>query len=264
MNRTRTRVLLAALSCAALSGAFCGLALAQDPNASDGAPKKSAAPPKTMSEEQKTLYALGALLSRNLNAFGLTDAEFATVRQGFSDGFHHLPDTREAEASIPQIQAMQKDRAQKVSDAYLAKAEKAPGAKKTASGLVFVSLKEGSGPSPTRTDSVKVTYEGRLTDGTVFDSSKTAPGGTASFRVSSVIACWTEALQLMQVGGKARVVCPSSIAYGARQVSPKIPPNSTLEFDIELLEIQAATPPAATGTGSSGSATAAPSHPVSH
>jgi FKBP-type peptidyl-prolyl cis-trans isomerase FkpA len=255
MNRSPTRALLAALSCIALTGAFVNPALAQDPNASDAAPKKSVAPPKTMSDEQKTLYALGALLSRNLSAFSLTDAEFATVREGFSDGFHHAPAAKEAEASIPQIQALQKDRAQKVSDAYLAKAEKAPGAKKTASGLVYVSVKEGSGPSPKATDTVKVTYEGRLTDGTVFDSSKNAPGGTASFRLNGVIACWTEAAQLMKTGGKARIVCPAAIAYGARQVGPKIAPNSTLEFDIELLEIEA--PPAA-GSSSGAAPTGQP------
>ncbi|HWW21760.1 MAG TPA: FKBP-type peptidyl-prolyl cis-trans isomerase [Steroidobacteraceae bacterium] len=262
MNRSVTRALIAALSCVALSSAFAGIALAQDPSASASAPKRSAPPPKTMSDEQKTLYALGALLSRNLNAFSLTDAEFATVRQGFSDGFHHKPETKDAESAIPQVQALQKDRAQKVSDAYLAKAEKAPGAKKTASGLIFVSVKEGSGPSPTRSDNVKVSYEGRLTDGTVFDSSKSAPGGTASFQLSRVIACWTEALQLMKVGGKARIVCPSSIAYGQRQMGPKITPGSTLEFDIELLDIEA--PPAAPAGSSSGAATGAPSPPVSH
>ena len=86
MNRSPTCALIAALSCIALANVFAGSALAQDPSASDAAPKKSAAPPKTMTDEQKTLYALGALLSRNLNAFSLTDAEFATVRQGFSDG----------------------------------------------------------------------------------------------------------------------------------------------------------------------------------
>lgn len=251
MNRSPTRALIAALSCVALSSALTGPASAQNPAASDAAPKKSAAP-KTMTDEQKTLYALGALLSRNLGAFSLTDAEFATVRQGFSDGFHKLPDTKEAEASIPSIQAMQKDRAQKISDAYLAKAEKAPGAKKTASGLVYVSVKEGSGASPKPTDTVKVTYEGRLTDGSVFDSSKNAPGGTASFRLNGVIACWTEAVQLMKVGGKSRIVCPAAIAYGARQVSPKIPPNSTLEFDIELLDIEAPPPPAPAASSSSG------------
>jgi FKBP-type peptidyl-prolyl cis-trans isomerase FkpA len=268
MNRSVKRALTAALSCIALTcialgGAFSGPVLGQDPNASDAAPKKPVAAPKTMSDEQKTLYELGVLLSRNLDGFSLTDAEFAKVSQGFADGYRHKADTKDAEAAIPQIQALQKDRQQQVGDAYLAKAEKVAGAKKTASGLVFLSTKDGTGPIPTRTDKVKVSYEGRLTDGTVFDSSA-QHGGTATFPVSGVIACWTEALQLMKVGGKARIVCPAAIAYGQRGVPPKIRPGSTLEFDVELLEIEAAPPPAVTGSGSSGAGIPAQDRPPGH
>jgi FKBP-type peptidyl-prolyl cis-trans isomerase FkpA/FKBP-type peptidyl-prolyl cis-trans isomerase FklB len=259
MNRSVARGLAAALSCVVLSGVLPSRAIAQNPNASDAAPKRPVAAPKTLTDEQKTLYALGVLLSHNLEGFSLSEAEFNTVRQGFADGFHHKPETKDVDAAIPQIQALQRDRSQKLGDAYLAKAERAPGAKKTASGLVFIPVKEGTGPSPTRNDKVKVTYEGRLTDGTVFDSSA-QHGGSASFPLTGVIACWTEALQLMHVGGKSRIVCPSAIAYGQRAVGPKIRPGSTLEFDIELLEIEPAPPPpaAASSSGAAPSVTPAP------
>ena len=253
---------------AALSFAMAGLAIAQtSPTPAAGpaaapAPKAPAAAPGTaapgtkgaMTEDQKTLYALGALLSRNLDSFSLTDAEFATVRQGFIDGYHHKPETKNAEGSIQQVQALARTRAQKVGMAYLDKAAKAPGATKTASGLVYIAVKAGTGPSPARTDKVKVSYEGRLIDGTVFDSSA-QHGGSATFPLTGVIACWTEALQLMKVGGKSRIVCPAQIAYGERGAPPKIRPGSTLEFDIELLEIEPPPPPPAADSSSSGAGT---------
>jgi FKBP-type peptidyl-prolyl cis-trans isomerase FkpA len=264
MNRSVTRALTVALSCIALScialsSAMPSLVQAQNPSASDAAPNRVTPPPKTLTDEQ-VLHALGALLSRNLDGFSLSDAEFAKVRDGFTDGFHHKDNIKDAEAAIPQIQALQKERQQKVGDAYQAKAAQAPGAKKTASGLVYITVKEGSGASPVRTDRVKVNYEGRLTDGTVFDSSAMHGGAPATFGLSGIIPCWTEALQLMKVGGKARIVCPPAIAYGQRGAPPKIRPDSTLEFDIELLDIE---PPApAPAAGSSGAAV--PSMPPNH
>jgi FKBP-type peptidyl-prolyl cis-trans isomerase FkpA len=256
MNRFVTRALAAALTGCALSGAYSVPAVAQNPNAADAAPKP-VPPPKTMTDEQKTLYQLGVLLSRNLDGFALNDAEFAAVRQGFADGFHRKVGTEDAAKAIPQIQSFQRDRSQKVGDAYLTKASQAPGATRTTSGLVFVPVKQGTGASPARADSVKVTYEGRLIDGTVFDSSA-QHGGSATFGLSGVIACWTEALQLMKVGGKAHIVCPAAIAYGQRAMGSKIAPGSTLVFDIELLDvIPAPAPgpaPAAPAAGSSSGA----------
>jgi FKBP-type peptidyl-prolyl cis-trans isomerase FkpA len=261
MNRFVLRVLTAAVSLAMTS-----LAVAQTPStpAATPAPKAQAGaggPKAAMTEDQKTLYALGALLSRNLDSFSLTDAEFNTVREGFTDGYHHKPQTKDAEGSIQQVQALQRTRSQKIGMAYLDKAAKAPGAAKTASGLVYLAVKEGTGPSPARSDKVKVTYEGRLTDGTVFDSSA-QHGGSATFPVTGVIACWTEALQLMKVGGSSRIVCPSQIAYGDRGAPPKIRPGSTLECDITLLEIEPAPPPPAADSTSSGAGTA--SAPATH
>ncbi len=106
----------------------------------------------------------------------------------------------------------------------------------TASGLIVTIVRAGTGPSPTAADTVKVHYRGTLRDGTEFDSSY-ARNQPAVFPLGRVIKCWTEGVQRMKVGGKARLVCPPSIAYGERGAGGAIPPNATLNFEIELLEI---------------------------
>lgn len=108
---------------------------------------------------------------------------------------------------------------------------------KTASGLVYESLKEGSGTSPKASDTVRVHYRGTLTDGKEFDSSYKR-GQPAEFPLGAVIKCWTEGVQMMKPGGKARLTCPASIAYGERGAGGVIPPNATLVFEIELLEVK--------------------------
>ena len=115
-------------------------------------------------------------------------------------------------------------------------AAKEAGAVATASGLVYLSLRDGTGASPAETDTVKVHYKGTLPDGKEFDSSYKR-GQPAEFPLNRVIKCWTEGVQRMKVGGKAKLVCPSAIAYGERGVSGLIPPNATLLFEIELLGI---------------------------
>jgi FKBP-type peptidyl-prolyl cis-trans isomerase len=108
----------------------------------------------------------------------------------------------------------------------------------TASGLQYQVLKHGTGTvSPKATDTVKVHYEGKLLDGTVFDSS-IARGQPISFPLNRVIPGWTEGLQLMKVGDKFKFEIPANLAYGANSPSPAIPPNSTLVFEVELLAIQ--------------------------
>jgi FKBP-type peptidyl-prolyl cis-trans isomerase FkpA len=111
-----------------------------------------------------------------------------------------------------------------------------PGAVVTASGLEYRVLKEGSGPSPAATDTVRVHYRGTFTDGREFDSSYTR-GQPTAFPLNRVIKCWTEGVQLMKVGGKAQLTCPPAIAYGVRGAGGVIPPNTTLLFEIELLDI---------------------------
>jgi len=107
---------------------------------------------------------------------------------------------------------------------------------KTSSGLVYGELRAGSGATPRPSDVVKVNYRGTLIDGTEFDSSykRNQP---AEFPLDRVVPCWTEGLQRMKVGGKARLVCPSEIAYGEEGSPPLIPGGATLIFEIELLGI---------------------------
>jgi FKBP-type peptidyl-prolyl cis-trans isomerase FkpA len=108
---------------------------------------------------------------------------------------------------------------------------------KSPSGLIYRSLKDGTGASPSASDTVRVNYRGTLTDGTEFDSSY-ARGQPAEFPLNRVIKCWTEGVQKMKVGGKAKLTCPPEIAYGNRAVGGVIPANATLVFEIELLEIR--------------------------
>jgi FKBP-type peptidyl-prolyl cis-trans isomerase FkpA len=106
----------------------------------------------------------------------------------------------------------------------------------TPSGLVYKSVREGTGKSPGPTDSVKVNYRGTFPDGREFDSSYSR-NEPAVFPLDHVIKCWTEAVQRMKPGGKAQLVCPPQIAYGARGAGGVIPPNATLNFEVELLEV---------------------------
>jgi FKBP-type peptidyl-prolyl cis-trans isomerase FkpA len=106
----------------------------------------------------------------------------------------------------------------------------------TASGLRFLSMHEGTGGMPTAADTVRVHYRGTLASGQEFDSSYKR-GQPAEFRLNQVIPCWTEGVQLMHVGGRAHLTCPPEIAYGARGAGGVIPPNATLQFEIELLGI---------------------------
>jgi FKBP-type peptidyl-prolyl cis-trans isomerase FkpA len=123
-----------------------------------------------------------------------------------------------------------------MADAVTDAAAKEPGAVVTGSGLVYRAIKEGSGASPTAADSVKVHYKGTFPDGREFDSSykRNEP---IDFPLRGVIPCWTEGVQKMKVGGKAKLTCPAAIAYGARGAGGVIPPNATLLFEVELLAI---------------------------
>ncbi|KHK56675.1 peptidylprolyl isomerase [Ralstonia sp. A12] len=104
------------------------------------------------------------------------------------------------------------------------------------SGVIVQTLTKGTGPSPKASDTVKVHYRGTLTDGKEFDSSYKR-GQPISFPLNRVIPCWTEGVQKMQVGGKAKLTCPAATAYGAQGVPGTIPPNATLNFEVELLGI---------------------------
>ncbi len=201
-----------------------------------------AADPTT--DDQKTLYALGVAMSQGLGAFNLSEAELEMVKTGLTDGVLKRTPKVNMQETMPKVQQLQQTRMAAVSEGekkagaeFLAKAAAEKGAVKTDSGLVFSTIKPGTGASPKATDTVKVHYHGTLTDGTVFDSSveRKQP---ATFLLNQVVPCWTEGVQKMKVGEKARLVCPSSIAYGDRGAPPKIKPGATLVFEVELLGIE--------------------------
>ena len=210
-----------------------------------GAPALAQAPgaPALKTEDDKTLYALGLLVSRSLTNFNLTEAELATVLAGVGDGVRKKEQKVDLQTYGPKVQALHAARVaassegeKKAGDAFLVKAAGEKGATKTPSGLVMTTVKPGTGASPAATDTVKVHYHGTLTDGTVFDSSvdRKEP---ATFPLNRVIPCWTEGVQKMKVGGKSRLVCPAALAYGDQGAPPKIKPGATLVFDVELIEI---------------------------
>ncbi len=201
----------------------------------------AAAEPK--SEEDKTFYALGLAISQNLAIFGLSEAELDMVKAGLTDGVLGNPRQVDLPAYAPKLQELQRTRAaalaaaeKKAGEAFVAKAAAEKGSTKTPSGVVVTILRPGTGASPKASDTVKVHYHGTLTDGTVFDSS-VQRGEPATFPLNQVIRCWTEGLQQMKVGGKARLVCPSDTAYGDRGAPPRIKPGATLVFEVELLDI---------------------------
>lgn len=107
----------------------------------------------------------------------------------------------------------------------------------TASGLVYQSLRDGQGESPQATDTVIVHYRGTFPDGKEFDSS-IARGQPAEFPLNRVIPCWTEGVQRMKPGGKAKLICPPAIAYGSRGAGKVIPPDATLHFEVELIGVR--------------------------
>jgi FKBP-type peptidyl-prolyl cis-trans isomerase FkpA len=204
-----------------------------------------AADPTT--DEQKTLYALGVALSRQaLTQFNLSEAELEMVKVGMTDGVLKRPEKVNVQEFMPKVQQLVQTRMaagaeteKKAGADFLAKAATEKGAEKTTSGLVFSTIKAGNGASPKATDTVKVHYHGTLVDGTVFDSS-VQRGQPTTFPLNRVIPCWTEGVQKMKVGEKARLVCPSSIAYGDNGAPPKIKPGATLVFEVELLGIETA------------------------
>jgi FKBP-type peptidyl-prolyl cis-trans isomerase FkpA len=202
-----------------------------------------AAGPELKSEDQKTLYALGLVISQNLASFNLSPADLEPVLAGVSDGVLKKEYKVDVQTYAPKISQLQASRAgaaaaveKKAGQAFLDKAAAEKGATRTASGLIITTLKPGTGASPKATDKVKVHYHGTLTDGTVFDSS-VQRGQPIELPLNGVIKCWTEGLQLMKVGGKSKLVCPSDIAYGDQGRPPQIKPGATLVFEVELLDI---------------------------
>lgn len=205
-----------------------------------------AADPKPLAtQKEKASYGIGMnvakrfkhdLIDLDIDAFMrgfrdvLTDAKPAVSEAELDEALESLRQEIEAKAVEAGAQA------KKTGEDFLAKNKEKPGVKTTASGLQYKIIEAGTGPSPKPSDTVKVHYKGTLIDGTVFDSSYDR-GEPITFPVTGVIAGWTEALQMMKVGGKWQLFIPSDLAYGDRGTGP-IPPGSTLIFEVELLGIE--------------------------
>ena len=202
-----------------------------------------AAAPEPTTDEQKTLYALGLAISQSLGSFSLSESELDLVKSGMADGVLKKAPKVDLQTFGPKIQQLQQARAsvvaeaeKKVGAAFLAKAAAESGAKKTESGAILTTIKEGNGATPKVMDTVKMHYLGTLIDGTVFDRSA-KQGEPATIRVNEMSKCWMEGMQQMKVGSKSKLVCPSSLAYRDKGLPPLIKPGATLVFEIELLEI---------------------------
>jgi FKBP-type peptidyl-prolyl cis-trans isomerase FkpA/FKBP-type peptidyl-prolyl cis-trans isomerase FklB len=195
-------------------------------------------------DKKKFSYAVGQQIGRQLKGSGL-DIDTKVLGDSIADVLAGKESKLTAdemraamgkanEAAQAKMESTGKENKAK-GDKFLAENKSKAGVKTTASGLQYQVVKEGSGKSPAATDTVKVHYEGKLIDGTKFDSSydRNEP---AEFPLNGVIKGWTEGLQLMKVGGKMKLYVPSDLAYGP-QGRPSIPPNSVLIFDVELLEI---------------------------
>ncbi|HEY3940780.1 MAG TPA: FKBP-type peptidyl-prolyl cis-trans isomerase [Bryobacteraceae bacterium] len=215
-------------------------------SAAKRAPSRSAVKPKPaapalVTDDQKTIYALGLTISRSLSPFALSPAEIEIVKRALADAAAGKP-AIDLSTWGPKIEplarartALVAEREKAASKAYFEKAAAEPGALKTESGLIYRELRPGTGASPKATDTVKVNYRGTLVNGTEFDSSykRNEP---AQFALNGVIRCWTEGVQKMKAGGKAMLVCPSDLAYGDSG-RPGIPGGATLVFEIELLDV---------------------------
>lgn len=202
---------------------------------------------KLDTEEQKTIYALGLAVARNLQAFNLTPEEVTILQAGLTAGLTGQKPAVDLEAYGPKLDPLAQSRAgarskkeRDASAAFLESAASESGAKTTASGLVYREVKAGSGDHPTAKDKVKVHYTGKLRDGKVFDSSD-QPGHPTEFALARMIPCWMEGLALMRPGGKAELTCPAELAYGDAGIPPgkgdMIPGGAALHFEIELISV---------------------------
>ena len=208
-------------------------------------PAFAASDPST--DEQKALYAIGVHIAKQLDFFNFTADEFEFVQQGISDKVKGNKIIADPEAYKQQISELAQarikiaaDKEKAKSKEFLEKAATEKGAIKTDSGLIYIPITVGTGKQPKSTDVAKAHLIGSFIDGKVFDSS-VQRGQPIEFPLNhpKVMKCWSEGVAKMKVGGKAKLVCPSNVAYGDEGIPPIIPGGATLIYEVELLDTKA-------------------------
>ena len=191
----------------------------------------------------KISYALGLNMGNSFRSSGIKDLDIQEFAQAIDDVLKgnslKISYDEAKEVMNDFFSRLQEEKLtinKKAGEEFLKINKERPGIKTTSSGVQYEVIKEGTGKKPKATDTVKVHYEGKLIDGQIFDSS-IQRGEPATFGLNQVIPGWTEALQLMPIGSKYRIYLPSELAYGERGAGEMIEPNSTLVFDVELLDI---------------------------
>ena len=199
--------------------------------------------PRKLTEDDKSLYAIGLVMARQLTPFALTDYELELVKTGLSDGVNGREPLVDFATYSKKSQDMAigrrdahgrwlEDRA----DEFLKTEAEKPGATRTKSGIIYQPLKEGTGTAPTPSSTIRVHYTSTLLDGREMESTY-KNGAPDELHLGEFMACLKEGVQLMKQGGKARIICPPETALG-KQGDGFIPPNATLVFTIELLEVK--------------------------
>ena len=234
MNRNSVYALL--LAAGALA-AGC-----QKPATPAASPSGSASPAASaMSEDEKTIYSLGAMIGQKfVGPMHLSDKELELLQRGIKATYKGQKPDFEIQPYAAKFNELARARQSAATASFREQAAAEPGAVKMPSGLIFKSLSPGvaGGATPKPTDVVKVHYHGTMPEGRVFDSS-VQRGQPTEFPLNQVIPCWTEGVQKMKVGEKARLVCPAEIAYGPGGTPDgNIPPGATLVFEVELLGIK--------------------------
>ena len=237
------------LSVSALASAMLLMTGCSTNNGSQETAAQSVAITEQSTSEEKVGYSLGYMMAEG-NKEAIKDLNLDTFEKGFRDGYEGSDSALTQEQMQQVLMDYQKEQEEQFAkdmenkatenkaagEAFLAENAKKEGVKQTDSGLQYKVLKAGTGASPKATDVVEVNYEGKLIDGTVFDSSYER-GEPIEFPLNQVIAGWTEGLQLMKEGGKYEFYIPADIAYGEAG-NAGIEPNSTLIFTVELLDIK--------------------------
>jgi FKBP-type peptidyl-prolyl cis-trans isomerase FkpA len=198
--------------------------------------------PESKADDSETLYAAGAVLGQRLQMYRFSAAELARIQRGFADAAAGRPlrlREKDLEEWGPKIDAMLQRRgnpklsaAKQQGAAFAATEAKQGDARRLDGGVVLRTLRPGEGETPKAGDRVRVKYQGRTVDGAVFD-----PERVAEVPLAGVVRCWSIALPNLKVGATARLICPSSTAYGDQGRPPQVPGGATVVFDVELLAI---------------------------